>query len=307
MKNHFTFSIFFLLATLFNLFFSFGCGDTEGVEDATSSTYNTLLDEPDEQSPRLEAWRKLKDKDWEKLKDKDWEKLKDKDWVRLTAKEVEELMNLVIPQRWAFETEDQALRQKYRHASLFQRFGNIPQVRYIVEFDRMRQGRIRIITLEFAKQLVAYSAATYFLFPNRDNQRSLERDINLLKVIGEGEELRFLDQLRIEDPEAWVKGMRAFLIRRHGSIPEVNTIIEFLRKLELEFPRTDDDCRAYLKAYEVLYDHINTASTYEYYAMLEAVNQIGRFVGDAPLRRLRKYREARAKGISLYDIDWDDP
>ena len=39
------------------------------------------------------------------------------------------------------------------------------------------------------------------------------------------------------------------------------------------------------------------------HSMLEAVNQIG---GLGWHRRLEKYREAREKGISFYDIDWDD-
>ena len=43
MKNHFTLSIFFLLAPLF----CFGCGDPEDVEKTTGSPYNPLLNKPD--------------------------------------------------------------------------------------------------------------------------------------------------------------------------------------------------------------------------------------------------------------------
>lgn len=315
MKNKLTLFHFSSLASVLSLLFSFGCGDIEDVQEVTNSTHNMLRDEPDEQHLQLEGeelkllkdLERLRNKNWKRLKDKEWEKLKGEDWVRLTNKEVEEFMNLVIPQRWGFEVDDPALRQKYRHATLFQKFGNIPQVRYIVEFDRMRGGGIRIITLEFAKQLTAEAAATYFLFPNADNQRFLEEAKNQLKVISEEEEIRFLDQLRIENPEVWVKGMRAFLIRQHGDIPEVDIIIEFLRKLELRLPRADKECHAYIEVYISLYDHINTASIYEFYALLEALHQVRRFVRDPPSRTLEKYREARAAGISLYDIDWDDP
>ena len=99
---------------------------TEDGQEVTNSTYNTFLDEPDEQR------------------------------LQLKDEEVEELMNLEIPQRWGFEIKDQALRQKYRHAIYFQRFGDIPQVRYVVEFEQMSRGGI--ITLELAKQLVCREA-----------------------------------------------------------------------------------------------------------------------------------------------------
>ena len=171
---------------------------------------------------------------------------------------------------------------------------------------RDRFGRCGIITLALAKQIAAHAEAMYFLFPIMDTRLSLQETRNLLRRIEAQEELRLLDQLRMEDPEAWVKGMRAVLIERHGDIPEVDTSIEFLRKLELELQRTDNDCHAYIGAYKTLYGRSENSSPYEFYAMLEAVNQIGHFVGDAPLRRLEKYRKARAEGVSFYDIDWDD-
>lgn len=314
MKNKLTLFHFFSLASVLSFLFSFGCGDIEDVQEVTNSTHNMLRDDPDEQQLQLEGeelkllkdLERLRNKNWKRLKDKDWEKLKGEDWVGLTDKEVKELMNVVVPQRWGFEVEDPALRQKYRHATLFQKFGDIPQVRYIVEFDRMRGGGIRIITLEFAKQLTAEAAATYFLFPNADNQRLLEEAKNQLRVIAEEEEIRFLDQLRIGNPKVWLKGIRTFLIRRHGDIPEVDIIIEFLRKLELRLPRTDKECHIYFEAYDALYDHSNTASVYEFYALLEALHQIRRFVREPPSRTLEKYRKAREDGISFYDIDWDD-
>ena len=319
MKSRFILSRFFYFLSVLSVLLCFSCGDTEDGQETINSVNNTFLNETAEQwlQPTDEDWEKLKDaeqwlqltdEDWEKLKDEDWEKLKDEDWIRLTDAEVEELMNLEIP-RWNGEQIAWEEAMNHSHARLFQKFGDIPQVRYKVEFQRQHwkeEGEIVIVTLEFAKQRLAYWAATYLLFPNADNQRTLENARDGLKAIAEREELRLLEQLRIEDSEAWVKGMRAFLIRRHGNIPETDVIIEFLRKLEWELPRTDEECRVYLKVYNTLYDHISTASTYEYYAMLEAVNQIGHFVADPPSPRLEKYREARAKGISFYDIDWDD-
>ena len=287
MEHNKTLSIFFYFACCLSLLLFVSCGDTEDTEETTNTTANPLLDAPDEQ--------------WLQLKDEDWEKLKDENWVRLTDEEVEAFMNLDIPQRWGFETDDHAVFQKYYHATLFQRFGDIPQVRYIVEFERM--GRSGVVTLEFAKQFVANSEAMYFLFPNAANLRTLQEARNMLKSIEAQEELRLLDQLRMEDPEAWIKGMRAALIERHGDIPQVEISIDFMQKLELGLPRTDQDCHAYIDAYNILYGRSENSSQYEFYAMLEAVNQVAILKS---LQRLEKYREARAKGISFYDIDWGD-
>ena len=157
--------------------------------------------------------------------------------------------------------------------------------------------------MKHSKILNAFFYLACLITPNAVTRRSLERTRNLLRSIEEQEELRLLDQLRIEDPKAWVKGMRAVLIERHGDIREVKTIINFMRKLELELPRTDKECHAYIKAYEVIHGRTGNSLPYVFYAILEAVNQVGRL---GSLRRLEKYREAREKGISFYDIDWDD-
>ncbi len=335
MKNRLIFCRFFYLTSILSLLICFSCGDTEDDQEVTNPIYHTFLDEPDEQSlqsddqsPQVtdkdlkdaERWLHLTLKDWGILKDEDWEKLKGEGWIRLTDVEVKELMNLKIPQGWAFADVDEALRKKHREAQFFQQFGDIPQVRYIVEFDRtlaeldpLRDGIV--ITLEIAIQMVADSAALYFLFPGADNQQAFETTRNLLRSIIEQEErwlekeeLRLLDQLRIEDTEAWVKSMRAFFIQKHGNVPEANTIIEFLRKLELDLPRADKECRSYLAVYNALYTAFKVPPTYEYeyYAMFEAVDQLWPIVAEGPLRTLEKYREARAEGISFYNIDWGD-
>ena len=338
MKNRLILSRFFYFASVLSLLLCFGCGGAEDEQEATDPTNNTFLNEPvepsrhpaeqqrwltDEDRRKLrdaEQWLHLTVEDWVNLKDEDWEKLKGKDWDGLTNAEVRKLMNLDVPPNWAFADVDEALRKKHREAQYFQQFGDIPQVRYIVEFDRTRVERdpLRdgiVVTLEIAIQMVADSAALYFLFPGADNQQAFETTRNLLQRIIEQEErrlekgeLRLLDQLRIEDTEAWVKSMRAFFIQKHGNIPEVNTIIEFLRKLELDLPRADKECRSYLAAYDALYTAFKVPSTYEYeyYAMFEAVDQLRPIVAEGPLRTLEKYREARAEGISFYNIDWDD-
>ncbi|MDE0682482.1 MAG: hypothetical protein OXI63_06160, partial [Candidatus Poribacteria bacterium] len=305
--------------------------DTEDEQEATNPTNNTLLNEPDEQSlqpAEQQRWltdadlKKLKDaeewlhltlEDWINLKDKDWEKLKGKDWIRLTNREIREFMNLEIPKRWVLETKDEALREKFGTAAFFQKFGDIPQVRYDVEFMRKRKreakGGFITVTPEFAKHRVGDSAATYFLVPTEAHRRLLEDDIKQLKSIVAQEKRLFMEQLRIEDPEAWITDMRTFLIDKHGDIPEVNIIVNCLQKLELNLPRTDEECFAYLRVYSALYlVGSHTASIYEGYASDEAAHQLRHIIGDPPKQtnHLEKYRAARAAGLSFYNIKWGD-
>ena len=340
MKNRFILSNFFYLISILSLLFCFGCGDTEDEQEAISPTNNTLLDELDDPSRQPaeqqrwltdEDWKKLKDaekwvhltvEDWVNLKDRDWERLKGRDWIRLTNAEVREFMRLEIPKRWVAETKDEALREKFSIAGRFQKLGDSPQLRYDVEFRRnfrkwaAKDGFIRV-TPEYAKYIVADSAATYFLVPTEAHRRLLEDNMKRLKriieqVIEQEErrllegELRALEQLRIEDPQAWIKGMRAFLVKKHGDIPEVDTIVNFLRKVELNLPRTDKECHTYLEAYNTLYVAGDFGSHYVYYATFEAVDQVQPIVADEPLQIFKKYRAARAAGISFYDIKWDD-
>ena len=335
MKNRLILSHLFYFISILSLLLCFGCGGTEDEQEAISPTNQMFFHEPaeeslqpaeqlppltDEDREKLEEakqWLHLTVEDWRKLKDEDWEKLKGEDWVRLTDAEVRELMNLEIP-NWGVQELPEEQAEKHRNAALFQEFGDIPQVRHRVEFDRhylKKRGSTGTLTPEMAKQFVGYWAANYFLFPTEDYKRLVEDGVKQLKVVIEYEEHRFekeelrrLDQLRIEDPEAWVKSMRAFFIRKHGNTPGANTIIEFLRKLELDLPRADEECHSYLTAYNAFYTAFKVRSTYEYeyYAMFEASDQVRPIVADKPLRILEKYREARAEGISFYNINWDD-
>ena len=225
MKSRFILFHFFYLTSILSLLLCFSCGDTEDEEETINPTNRTFLDELDEPSRQPAEqqqwltdadWKKLKDaeqwlhltlEDWANLKDKDWEKLKGKDWIRLTNREVREFMNLEIPRRWVLETKDEALREKFSIAARFQKLGDIPQLRYQVEFRRKyfkREGKGGFITVtpEFAKHHVGDSAATYFLFPTEAHRQLLEDDIKQLKSIIAQEERRFMEQLRIEDPEA---------------------------------------------------------------------------------------------------------
>ena len=88
------------------------------------------------------------------------------------------------------------------------------------------------------------------------------------------------------------------------------TVVNFLRKLELNLPRTDEECFAYIRAHSALYiiADSDTASIYEDYAPLEAAHQLRHIIGDPPKQtnHLEKYRAARAAGLSFYNIKWGD-
>ena len=238
MKNRFILSYVFYFTSVLSLLLCFGCGDTEETQEAISPTNNTFLEEPAEellqpaeQLPQLTAedrekleeakeWLQLTVEDWVKLKDKDWEKLKGEDWVRLTNAEIRKLMRRPL-ELFGFPGKPWEEAQKDRHALLFQQFGDIPQVRYRVEFDRhywKEQSFTITLTPEIVKHFVGNWAANYFLFPTEDHKRLIEDEMKELKTTIAAEERRFseeelraLEQLRIEDPQAWVKGMRAFL------------------------------------------------------------------------------------------------
>ena len=286
MKNQFTCRSFFSLAICLSLFLCIGCGGSEEAADmetpmAAAATTVMPANSTEFTYPPDEAW------------------------IRLTEEEVAELMQLEIPQRWNFYLHtDPALYHKYFAATLFQRFGDIPQVRCIAEYERQpEKGWTTDPT-----RLIAYFEALYFLFPSEANRRTVEK---LKKPMEEEKERLFLDRLRRESPEVWIKHKRAALIKIHGDIPNVRIVVEFLRKLELHRHRTNQECHAFFHAYRELYPYSGKNSTaplpsrYESYAQLEAVHQIGR-LDAVSLHRLGKYREARAEGISFYDINWDD-
>ena len=200
MKNGFILSNFFYLTAILSLLICFGCGDTKDEQEVIKPNYNTFDEYPlqsDDQLPQLtdiddidlkdaKQWLHLTLKDWGNLKDEDWEKLKDEDWIRLTDAEIKKLRNLDVPPNWAFADVDEALRKKHREAQYLQQFGDIPQVRYIVEYNRMR--RSEIVTPGLAIQIAAKMAAMYFLFPAAENQQAFETARNLLQRIIEQEE-----------------------------------------------------------------------------------------------------------------------
>ena len=187
--------------------------------------------------------------------------------------EIQELMALDIPADWD-QTEDPELRAKYYHAHLLKQFGNIPAVHIVAEREQKKAsgGGVVISTLD---EMIDFAKAQYLLWPNKSNREFLE---GFLKT-----------KLRREtdDPDLFAKLYREELIEQHGDVPEVDVVVKGETKLWFEgfrFPGDED----------------------EYITFLEAKYALRR---DATiLRRLQKYRKARAEGtpFHLVDLDSDD-
>ena len=193
-------------------------------------------------------------------------------WVKLTDEDVEELMKMEILPNWHNMNISQEWKNKYNHAQLLKQFGDTPQVRFIIEFQR-NPG------FEISHQLfVAYFQAHYHLFPTENNRRALEEARNIE------------NQPRPEPPETQIKRVpitielaeeiRAELIRKHGNIPQVHTVANFYKKVARNISITYDNYLPYLEARS----HLDPQN--------EHIRQ-----------KLETYKKAKAEGIPFHLVD----
>ena len=185
--------------------------------------------------------------------------------------EVQELMALDVPINWD-QTKDRELRAKYYHAHLLQQFGNIPAVHIVAEHERRRAKASGDYVTYTSEEMINFAKAKHLLWPNKSNRDFLEE---LLKT-----------KLRREtdDPEVFAKIYREELIKQHGDIPEVDTVVEGETKLWFEgfrFPGDEDEYIAFLEAKYVLWPE------------------------DIKLKTLEKYRKARADGTPFHLVNED--
>ncbi|MYA57712.1 hypothetical protein F4X88_15605 [Candidatus Poribacteria bacterium] len=214
-------SIFFSLIILFSLSFILSCGETDNPAIDKTETYESfesvfplaenipLSDYPD-------------------------------GWIKLTDEDVAELMEVEIPPNWFKMDIDPEARTKYTHAQLLKQFGDIPQVRYIIEFGRNPE-------FEISRELfVAYFEAHYHLFPTENNRRALEEARN----IENQPRPEFVDEDKLieKDPKLFIEIQRERFIKNHGDIPEVHTYLDIQLKFLLDQHVTDDERLAWLKA-----------------------------------------------------------
>ena len=211
---------------------------------------------------------------------------------------------IAIPFNWA-QTADLFVRAEYERALLLKEFGDIPAVHTIADYGKF--ARLTGASTVTREEFIDFFAAQYKLFPNEANRRALETARKPERVAGPE-----LEKMRIVAPELWAQHKHEQLIRQHGDNPQVDIVANFIRKVELQLPRTDEECHAFLKALR----HIDPFESqhlkrfgYPYdegYAALEARAQLHLMRHELAWRALEKYREAKAKGIPFRLIDWED-
>ena len=186
--------------------------------------------------------------------------------------EVQELMALEVPINWD-QTKDRGLRAKYYHAHLLQQFGNIPAVHIIAAHERKRAKASGDYVSYTSHEMINFAKAKHLLWPNKPNRDFLE------------ELLESKLRRETDDPELFAKIYREELIKQHGDIPEVDTVVEGETKLwfgGFKFPGDEDEYIDFLEAEYVLWPK------------------------DENLKTLEKYRKARAEGTPFHLVDADD-
>ncbi|MDE0016667.1 MAG: hypothetical protein OXU51_10795 [Candidatus Poribacteria bacterium] len=182
----------------------------------------------------------------------------DETWIRVSDDYIAELMELELPPN--FESiEDPELRKKYHHMLILKQFGDIPQVRTVIEYElnlpnpHPNPYTVRLIpgdkeSIAHLERRIIYLEAMVFLWPLEGTQKALEHTKKLKQRFSVD-----MDKLMKEDPELFVQIQRDHLIESFGDIPEVHTYTKILLKLMLEEPITDEERGAYLKGMNHLF------------------------------------------------------
>ena len=223
-------SIFILFISLLSLPVFYGCGNTEDADlpnpiTETETEVNIPANPPDET------------------------------WIVLTDEYVAELMELEIPPNF-MELKDLDLREKYHHALILKEYGDIPQVRTVIEHEINRPNTGHTVTLTpldkesiaYLEREIIYLEAMVFLWPSEGTQEALEHTKRMKRRFSVD-----MDKLREEDPELYVEIEREGLIETFGDIPEVHTYTKILLKILQQEPLTDEEMRDYLEAMDHLW------------------------------------------------------
>jgi hypothetical protein len=163
---------------------------------------------------------------------------------KLTDADIAELLNLDIPLRYWERTDiDGETRKKYYHAELLKQFGDIPEVRYLIAYDRHPKEK----TLE---QIIAKVEARYRLWPNEENRIALEQIKSVPPTLIEPAETE--REWAQRNPDAYYKYLLGGLIEYFGDIPEVYTVARFQVKIFQGKKLTDTERQEYDHANEHL-------------------------------------------------------
>ena len=179
----------------------------------------------------------------------------DETWIVLTDEYVAELMELEIPPNF-MELKDLDLREKYHHALILKQFGDIPQVRTVIEHEINRPNTghtVRLTPLDkesiaYLEREIIYLEAMIFLWPSEGTKEALEHTKRTKRRFSVD-----MDKLRKEDPELYVEIEREGLIETFGDIPEVHTYTKILLKVLRQEILTDEERRDFLDAMDHLW------------------------------------------------------
>lgn len=298
----------FCLVCFLSLSFFGGCAGTEDSETETPTADTTPIvmsfvpvDMQTVEELRLRA-ETIREQLWRGKMGVplDWDKTADSLLRAEYARFLLRKGRIAVPFNWA-QTEDLFVRAEYERAMLLKQFGDVPEVHTIADYGKFARltGASTVTRAEF----IAFFAAQYKLFPNEANRRAFEEARRGPEVLLGGADL---EQIRKDSPELWAQHKREWLIREYGDIRQVHIVADFMRKVELELPRTDDECRVLLEAL----DHIKPLPTVftldEYYVLLEAEHQLKINQSGFRQHSLEKFRKAKAEGIPFRLIDWGD-
>ena len=181
--------------------------------------------------------------------------LPDETWIVLTDEYVAELMELEIPPNF-MELKDLDLREKYHHALILKQFGDIPQVRTVIEHEINRPNTGHTVTLTpldkesiaYLEREIIYLEAMVFLWPSEGTKEVLEHTKRMKRRFSVD-----MDKLRKENPELYVEIERERLIETFGDIPEVHTYTKILLKILQQEPLTDEEIRDFDEAMDHLW------------------------------------------------------
>ena len=223
-------SIFILFLSLLSLSIFYSCGDTEDA-DVLKPIAETETEVIIPHNPP------------------------DETWIVLTDEYVAELMELEIPPNF-FEEKDLDLREKYHHAQILKEFGDIPQVRTVIEHQINRPNTGHKVTLTpldkesiaYLEREIIYLEAMVFLWPFEGTKEALEHTKRMKRRFSVD-----MDKLRKEDPELYVEIEREGLIETFGDIPEVHTYTKILLKILQQEPLTDEEIRDFDEAMDHLW------------------------------------------------------
>ena len=220
MKSIFNSSKFFYLVLLLGLLPFFGCGS----DDVDDVGYVTVS--PEDVAVSSEAFRFPPGTSGPR-----WQ-LSDADIAEILESHTAD---------W-YLREDPEWKEKGRHGQFLKQFGDIPEVRYLIAFDRYPGQKTR-------EQFIARVEALYRLFPSEENLKALQQ---VIKLSGRTKHFETESEWIKRDPEGYYEYMLGSLIKRYGDVPEVYTVARLILKRKQTGKLEGDDARTYAKAWRHL-------------------------------------------------------